>query len=380
MFRLKPGELYSAAMAGKSHPGHAPAPGSATHNANPTSQSQPSVVLSTQEAPQSEIQNPKSKIANAGDERRPPKILPLRKNENPRTRNAEAPTRQNSGIENENKQSSQDSVPLESLPPTLQSSVQNAAPAIPRAACGAGVPACGFAGHPRPELPMNPSIPGSAGIPAGHALSPPSKKTELNDTQNAPSRPIIQYPVSSIQEPGAAPDPRPFPMPSIRQSINPSSTSATASPLPESSIQHHESGNSEQASAGSPSIQNGEELCYDCGAPLPPLLANGQRPRTACVACGARLYPPATTFDPCPLCEAAQPILANNERPSSVCRRCRSTLPPPGNRFVTHCPNCGSAIHLPAADGTRISERCPDCHAIVPLLEPATTSITTRTE
>src|SRR5436190_2182402 len=33
MFRLTPGELYSAAMAGKPHPGHAPAPGSnATHN------------------------------------------------------------------------------------------------------------------------------------------------------------------------------------------------------------------------------------------------------------------------------------------------------------------------------------------------------------
>ena len=166
------------------------------------------------------------------------------------------------------------------------------------------------------------------------------------------------------------------PPPSIQQSTNPSSR-----------IQHHESGNSEHTSAGSPSIQNpkskfqsGEELCYDCGAPLPPLLPTGQRPRTACVACGARLYPPGTTFDPCPLCEAAQPILANNERPSSVCRRCRSTLPPPGHRFVTQCPNCGSAIHLPAADGTRISERCPDCHAVLPLLEPAATAITTRTE
>jgi hypothetical protein len=45
-------------------------------------------------------------------------------------------------------------------------------------------------------------------------------------------------------------------------------------------------------------------------------------------------------------------------------------LPPVGQRFVTNCPACGLALPPPAADGTRISDRCPDCRALVPLLEP----------
>ena len=112
------------------------------------------------------------------------------------------------------------------------------------------------------------------------------------------------------------------------------------------------------------------ENCYDYGAPLPVLLPNGQRPSPACVACGARLYPPGTGFDQCHFCRAYQPILASGERPSPECRRCKNTLAPPGQRFVTNCPACGFDLPILTAQGTRISDRCPDCRALLPLLEP----------
>jgi len=113
------------------------------------------------------------------------------------------------------------------------------------------------------------------------------------------------------------------------------------------------------------------ENCYDCAAPLPPLLPNGQRPLPACRACGARLYPPGTRFDQCSYCQALQPILADNERPSTDCRRCRNVLPPVGQRFVTHCPACCSKLPNLTPDGIRPFARCHECNVPLPLLEPA---------
>ena len=121
-------------------------------------------------------------------------------------------------------------------------------------------------------------------------------------------------------------------------------------------------------------IENSPELCYDCAAPLPPLLPNGQRPLSTCRACGAHLYPPGTRFDECSYCRTLQPILADNQRPSTNCRQCRNVLPPVGQRFVTHCPACGTELPGLTPDGTRQSPRCHECHAPVPLLEPHVTA------
>ena len=116
------------------------------------------------------------------------------------------------------------------------------------------------------------------------------------------------------------------------------------------------------------------ELCYDCGAELPPVLPNGQRPLPACRACGARLFPPGTKFDPCQHCGTLQPLLANDERPSPNCRACHNALPPVGHRFVTDCPACGTELPPLTADATRVSNHCPNCRAPAPLLEPVESS------
>src|SRR2546423_11273850 len=69
------------------------------------------------------------------------------------------------------------------------------------------------------------------------------------------------------------------------------------------------------------------EQCHTCADPLPPLLPNGKRPARTCPRCGIPLFPPGTTLDQCPICEANQAILPTGERHSTDCTVCRQTLP-----------------------------------------------------
>jgi len=120
-------------------------------------------------------------------------------------------------------------------------------------------------------------------------------------------------------------------------------------------------------------IKNPAGHCHDCATRFPPLFPTGARPYPACRACNARLYPPGTLFDYCQSCGAAQPLLSDNQRASSECRHCGSVLPPPGQRFLTACPGCGLRLCNVTNLNARITDRCPECRAELPLLEPAPT-------
>jgi hypothetical protein len=70
------------------------------------------------------------------------------------------------------------------------------------------------------------------------------------------------------------------------------------------------------------------------------------------------------------VCEDFAPILPGGERASAACLRCGQKLPPPGRCFLTRCPGCAVELKNITQDGQRIAERCPNCHTLLPLLEP----------
>jgi hypothetical protein len=153
-------------------------------------------------------------------------------------------------------------------------------------------------------------------------------------------------------------------LPAIHQSNNPSiHQSAPAVPAPPAiAIQKLE-------------IEN----CYACSVPLPPLRPDGSRPEPCCPGCHIRLYPPGTTYDHCPMCDAFAPILPSGERHSKECSHCQQVLPPPGQRYTAACPGCGLKLRNYNQFGHLITNRCLDCHTLLPLLEsipPATLSHT----
>jgi hypothetical protein len=209
----------------------------------------------------------------------------------------------------------------------------------------------GSAGIPAGEVPESPKACESTHVSAAPAPTE-TAKSQSKKVQNAE----IEMPAQPVP---AAPD-HSDTNPSIHKSMNPISPDITI----------HNSQTKMSTTDHEPLHTDSPELCYDCGTPLPALLPNGQRPLPSCHGCGARLFPPGTKFDHCPYCQVLQPILANDERPSTNCRSCGNLLPPVGQRFVTHCPACGFELPPLTTDGTRISDRCPECRAHVPLLEP----------
>jgi hypothetical protein len=210
-----------------------------------------------------------------------------------------------------------------------------------------------------------------ASSPASSEASPPQPTPVFPNASNEPPSPQLKAPSSPSE---------------TQNSSHPSEQSyASAQPSIEnqnSKIQNEPDQCSSVSICGSTSssienqnskIQNPQEHCYNCAAPLPSLLPTGQRPHRACRSCNSPLHPPGTPFDHCPFCDTANPILADNQRPASECRRCGNVLPPPGQRFVTACPACGLKLRNVTNLGKRISDRCPDCRAQLPLLEPSPT-------
>src|SRR5262249_53205044 len=80
-------------------------------------------------------------------------------------------------------------------------------------------------------------------------------------------------------------------------------------------------------------IEDATELCLECHAPLPPLLAHNDRPRGRCDKCGEILMPPGPYWKPsldrCLDCGAALPHpLPTGERSFPHCHKCGAPLPP----------------------------------------------------
>ena len=77
------------------------------------------------------------------------------------------------------------------------------------------------------------------------------------------------------------------------------------------------------------SIEN-PEPCPQCFAPLPPLLASGERLYSHCQKCGAPLRPPGALVEYCPHCRTLLPELNSaGHRPTPDCPHCNQSLPPP---------------------------------------------------